>query len=50
MIMLPLSLDVYVELDTVYSMEGNFGSGKFGEFTAKIYWWNKIWQICYVCT
>ena len=22
--------------------------GKFGEFTAKSYWRNKIWQICYV--
>ena len=24
--------------------------GKFGEFTAKIYWRNKIWRICYVRT
>ena len=23
---------------------------KFGEFTTKSYWWNKIWQICYVAS
>ena len=33
--MLPLSLDVYVELDTVYSMEGNFGSGKIWRIYCK---------------
>ena len=24
--------------------------GKFGEFTAKCYWRNKIWRICYVAS
>ena len=24
--------------------------GKFGEFTAKSYWRNKIWRICYVAS
>ena len=36
----------YLTIIIIYRMEGILAVGNFGEFTAKCYWWNKIWQIC----